>query len=94
MGPREYFHPPISFAHPIQRTVKAGALLVAGTIARQDHDDAGIAVEIQRVLKHRQLQEPVRHVLLASGGIASVEELHLHAHRLHSVPQLAHFRRH
>ena len=94
MGPRQDFHPPAPAVHSLQRPVEAGALQVARPVAGQQRHDARVAVVIQRILQHPQLQSPVGSFLFAALRAAAVEQMDIYPAIFEAVPQLAQFRRH
>ena len=91
MSPREDLDTPPKVVHPLEGVVKASAFEIPGSVSGQEDSDALVAVVVQRVLQHAQLQEAVRHVLLTSHLVSPIKQADLHALVLHSIPELAQF---
>ena len=93
MCPREDLNTPSTAVHPLKRTVKTSALEIPGSITGQEDNYARVAIVIQRVLQHAQLQDAVWHVLLSSHRVSPIKQANLDTPVLHSMPELEQFRR-
>ena len=72
--------------------MKTGAFQISGAVAGKQHDNAGISVIVQSVLKHPQLQQPIGHFLLAPFPATAVEQGDFNSVAFHPVPELPHLR--
>ena len=80
--------------HAFERAMEATTLGVARSVAGQQAHDAWVAVVVERVFQHPQLQQTVGQFLLAAVAFVAVHQMHLDAGVLHPIPELAHLRRH